>query len=156
MRPSSSPLPRPRHRRTPRHIEIGRVQLRTTVPLLCDPYSKNRTSGSFILHRLECEVPSGDHDSQRRSHNRVGLQHHVHLRFRLRRRHAGDSATGWTKTLSGNSITYTRLASFPLAAGQTLAFTTDANTGSFSILNIDATLAATGWSGQTLDDTRIS
>ncbi|MDQ6935006.1 MAG: GTP-binding protein [Actinomycetota bacterium] len=29
--------------------EIGRVQLRTTVPLLCDPYSKNRTSGSFIL-----------------------------------------------------------------------------------------------------------
>jgi bifunctional enzyme CysN/CysC/sulfate adenylyltransferase subunit 1 len=25
------------------------VQLRTTVPLLCDPYSKNRTTGSFIL-----------------------------------------------------------------------------------------------------------
>ena len=29
--------------------EIGRVQLRTTVPLLVDPYSKNRTTGSFIL-----------------------------------------------------------------------------------------------------------
>ncbi|MEN8674479.1 GTP-binding protein [Nocardioides sp.] len=29
--------------------EIGRVQLRTTVPLLCDPYSQNRTTGSFIL-----------------------------------------------------------------------------------------------------------
>jgi bifunctional enzyme CysN/CysC/sulfate adenylyltransferase subunit 1 len=29
--------------------EIGRVQLRTTVPLLCDPYDKNRTTGSFIL-----------------------------------------------------------------------------------------------------------
>jgi sulfate adenylyltransferase large subunit len=29
--------------------EIGRVQLRTTAPLLCDPYSKNRTTGSFIL-----------------------------------------------------------------------------------------------------------
>lgn len=29
--------------------EIGRVQLRTTVPLLCDPYSKNRTTGSFVL-----------------------------------------------------------------------------------------------------------
>ena len=29
--------------------EIGRVQLRSTVPLLCDPYSKNRTTGSFIL-----------------------------------------------------------------------------------------------------------
>ncbi len=29
--------------------EIGRVQLRTTVPLLTDPYSKNRTTGSFIL-----------------------------------------------------------------------------------------------------------
>jgi len=29
--------------------EIGRVQLRTTMPLLCDPYSKNRTTGSFIL-----------------------------------------------------------------------------------------------------------
>nr|WP_028660433.1 GTP-binding protein [Nocardioides insulae] len=29
--------------------EIGRVQLRTTVPLLADPYSKNRTTGSFIL-----------------------------------------------------------------------------------------------------------
>ncbi|MDQ3095746.1 MAG: GTP-binding protein [Actinomycetota bacterium] len=29
--------------------EIGRVQLRTTIPLLCDPYEKNRTTGSFIL-----------------------------------------------------------------------------------------------------------
>jgi sulfate adenylyltransferase large subunit len=29
--------------------EIGRVQLRTTVPLLCDPYSQNRDTGSFIL-----------------------------------------------------------------------------------------------------------
>src|SRR3546814_10862586 len=30
--------------------EIGSVQFRTTVPLLCDPYSKNRTTGSFILN----------------------------------------------------------------------------------------------------------
>jgi len=29
--------------------EIGRVQLRTTVPLLCDPYERNRATGSFIL-----------------------------------------------------------------------------------------------------------
>ncbi|MDQ3628479.1 MAG: GTP-binding protein [Actinomycetota bacterium] len=29
--------------------EIGRVQLRTTVPLLCDPYATNKTTGSFIL-----------------------------------------------------------------------------------------------------------
>ena len=29
--------------------EVGRVQLRTTTPLLCDAYSKNRTTGSFIL-----------------------------------------------------------------------------------------------------------
>jgi bifunctional enzyme CysN/CysC/sulfate adenylyltransferase subunit 1 len=29
--------------------EIGRIQLRTTVPLLCDSYAKNRTTGSFIL-----------------------------------------------------------------------------------------------------------
>ncbi|MFT4298793.1 MAG: GTP-binding protein [Aeromicrobium sp.] len=29
--------------------EIGRVRLRTTTPLLVDPYSKNRTTGSFIL-----------------------------------------------------------------------------------------------------------
>ena len=29
--------------------EIGRVQLRTTKPLLCDSYSQNRTTGSFIL-----------------------------------------------------------------------------------------------------------
>ena len=29
--------------------EIGRVKLRTTQPLLCDPYEKNRTTGSFIL-----------------------------------------------------------------------------------------------------------
>ncbi len=29
--------------------EIARVQLRTTVPLLCDPYEKNRRTGSFIL-----------------------------------------------------------------------------------------------------------
>jgi len=29
--------------------EIGRVHLRTTAPLLTDPYAKNRTTGSFIL-----------------------------------------------------------------------------------------------------------
>jgi sulfate adenylyltransferase large subunit len=29
--------------------EIARVQLRTTVPLLCDPYEKNRRTGSFVL-----------------------------------------------------------------------------------------------------------
>ncbi|WP_110239741.1 sulfate adenylyltransferase subunit CysN [Nocardioides gilvus] len=29
--------------------EIGRVKLRTTVPLLVDEYAKNRTTGSFIL-----------------------------------------------------------------------------------------------------------
>ena len=29
--------------------EIGRVQLRTTAPLLTDEYAKNRTTGSFIL-----------------------------------------------------------------------------------------------------------
>jgi sulfate adenylyltransferase large subunit len=29
--------------------EIGRVQLRTSVPLLCDTYEKNRTTGSFVL-----------------------------------------------------------------------------------------------------------
>ncbi len=29
--------------------EIGRVQLRTQLPLLADPYSKNRSTGSFIL-----------------------------------------------------------------------------------------------------------
>ncbi|GIH68075.1 hypothetical protein Mth01_03280 [Sphaerimonospora thailandensis] len=29
--------------------EIGRVRLRTTAPLLCDPYARNRTTGSFIL-----------------------------------------------------------------------------------------------------------
>lgn len=29
--------------------EIGRVTLRSVSPLLCDPYSKNRTTGSFIL-----------------------------------------------------------------------------------------------------------
>jgi bifunctional enzyme CysN/CysC/sulfate adenylyltransferase subunit 1 len=29
--------------------EIGRVRLRTTAPLLADPYAKNRETGSFIL-----------------------------------------------------------------------------------------------------------
>ena len=29
--------------------EVGRVQLRSAVPLLCDAYSKNRSTGSFIL-----------------------------------------------------------------------------------------------------------
>lgn len=29
--------------------EIGRVTLRTTQPLLCDDYSTNRATGSFIL-----------------------------------------------------------------------------------------------------------
>ena len=37
--------------------EIGRVQLRTTVPLLCDPDSKNRTTGSFILIDEATGVP---------------------------------------------------------------------------------------------------
>ena len=29
--------------------EIGRVHLRTSTPLVVDPYSRNRTTGSFIL-----------------------------------------------------------------------------------------------------------
>jgi bifunctional enzyme CysN/CysC len=29
--------------------EIGRVRLRTTQPLLCDPYARNRTTGGFVL-----------------------------------------------------------------------------------------------------------
>ena len=29
--------------------EIGRVKLRTTVPLFADPYSINRNTGSLIL-----------------------------------------------------------------------------------------------------------
>jgi bifunctional enzyme CysN/CysC len=29
--------------------EIGRVRLRTTVPLLCDEYRRNRTTGGFVL-----------------------------------------------------------------------------------------------------------
>jgi bifunctional enzyme CysN/CysC len=29
--------------------EIGRVQLRTTAPLLADEYRRNRTTGGFIL-----------------------------------------------------------------------------------------------------------
>jgi bifunctional enzyme CysN/CysC len=29
--------------------EIGRVKLRTTVPLLCDEYRRNRTTGGFIV-----------------------------------------------------------------------------------------------------------
>ncbi|GLY71290.1 hypothetical protein Atai01_79090 [Amycolatopsis taiwanensis] len=29
--------------------EIGRVRLRTTIPMLCDPYFRNRVTGSFIL-----------------------------------------------------------------------------------------------------------
>jgi bifunctional enzyme CysN/CysC len=29
--------------------EIGRVHLRTSTPLVVDPYSRNRITGSFIL-----------------------------------------------------------------------------------------------------------
>jgi sulfate adenylyltransferase subunit 1 (EFTu-like GTPase family) len=29
--------------------EIGRVRIRTGSPLIVDPYSRNRTTGSFIL-----------------------------------------------------------------------------------------------------------
>src|SRR5690349_25158053 len=29
--------------------EIGRVWLRSSVPMMLDPYSRNRTTGSFIL-----------------------------------------------------------------------------------------------------------
>jgi bifunctional enzyme CysN/CysC len=29
--------------------EIGRVQLRTTAPLMCDDYNRNRATGGFIL-----------------------------------------------------------------------------------------------------------
>ena len=29
--------------------EIGRVRLRTSAPLIVDPYARNRTTGSFIL-----------------------------------------------------------------------------------------------------------
>jgi bifunctional enzyme CysN/CysC len=29
--------------------DIGRIRLRTTTPLLADPYRRNRTTGGFIL-----------------------------------------------------------------------------------------------------------
>jgi sulfate adenylyltransferase subunit 1 (EFTu-like GTPase family) len=29
--------------------DLGRIQLRTTTPILYDPYRRNRTTGSFIL-----------------------------------------------------------------------------------------------------------
>ena len=29
--------------------DLGRVRLRTTTPVIFDPYSRNRTTGSFIL-----------------------------------------------------------------------------------------------------------
>jgi bifunctional enzyme CysN/CysC len=29
--------------------EIGRIQLRTTLPLMCDEYSRNRSTGGFVL-----------------------------------------------------------------------------------------------------------
>jgi len=29
--------------------EIGRVRLRLTQPIFCDPYSRNRTTGGLIL-----------------------------------------------------------------------------------------------------------
>jgi len=29
--------------------EIGRVRLRSTLPLMCDEYSRNRTTGGFVL-----------------------------------------------------------------------------------------------------------
>lgn len=51
----------------------------------------------------------------------------------------GDNVTGWTKSLGGNTIIYTRQAGFPLAPGASIALTTDVNTGSFSTANIDAT-----------------
>ena len=50
-----------RHRRDPRTLEhdeaavtlelndVGRVRLRTSAPLVVDPYSRNRATGSFIL-----------------------------------------------------------------------------------------------------------
>ena len=45
--------------------EIGRVQLRTTVPLLCDPYSKNRTTGLVHPDRR------GDRRHRRRRHDQL-------------------------------------------------------------------------------------
>jgi bifunctional enzyme CysN/CysC len=29
--------------------DLGRIKLRTTTPVIFDPYSRNRTTGSFIL-----------------------------------------------------------------------------------------------------------
>lgn len=29
--------------------DVGRIQLRTTTPLLCDPYRRNRSTGGFVL-----------------------------------------------------------------------------------------------------------
>ena len=43
------PAPRRDRHRTCTLNEIGRVQLRTTVPLLADEYRRNRTTGGFIL-----------------------------------------------------------------------------------------------------------
>ena len=30
-------------------IEVGRVRLRLTQPIFCDPYTRNRTTGGLIL-----------------------------------------------------------------------------------------------------------
>ena len=59
--------------------EIGRVQLRTTVPLLCDPYSKNRTTGSFILiDEATGRYGWRRHDQQRRTER---PRHNAPFRF---------------------------------------------------------------------------
>ncbi len=55
--------------------EIGRVQLRTTVPLLCDPYSKNRTTGSFILIDEATGVTVGAGHDQQRQLTAAALRH---------------------------------------------------------------------------------
>ena len=43
--------------------EIGRVTLRTTVPLFVDEYRRNRDTGSFIL------IDEGDERDRRRGHD---------------------------------------------------------------------------------------
>src|SRR4029453_15807226 len=72
--------------------EIGRVRLRTTVPLLADEYRRNRTTGGFILidEATNRTVAAGMIVEASGERRRATSLHNA-----CRRRHEDVSERGW-------------------------------------------------------------
>jgi sulfate adenylyltransferase large subunit len=79
-----------------RNNEIGRAYLRTTEPLMFDPYGRNRTTGNFVLI-----------DDVTRQTAGVGM---IVRKYEVAERNAAHRNVVWLKGLTGGTMVARRLA----------------------------------------------